>query len=43
LKDPKTEEYNFTPYLENIIQPANINFDALPAYITSSKDNVSNK
>ncbi|KAG0945816.1 hypothetical protein G6F57_002929 [Rhizopus arrhizus] len=39
LKDPKTEEYNFTPYLENIIQPANINFDALPAYITSSKDN----
>ncbi|KAG1177788.1 hypothetical protein G6F70_003021 [Rhizopus microsporus] len=39
LKDPVTHKYNFTPYLEFITQPANINFDALPPYITSSKDN----
>ncbi|KAI9245575.1 mitochondrial protein Pet127-domain-containing protein [Sporodiniella umbellata] len=38
LRDPKTKEYNFSPYLENIVQPSSVNFDALSPYITSSKD-----
>ncbi|KAI7861351.1 mitochondrial protein Pet127 [Spinellus fusiger] len=38
LQDPTTKEYNFNPFLEYITQPADFNYDALRAYITSSKD-----
>ncbi|KAI8987034.1 mitochondrial protein Pet127-domain-containing protein [Pilobolus umbonatus] len=39
LKNPKTKSFNFTPFLENITQPIDFNFEALQPYITSSKDN----
>ncbi|KAI8065385.1 mitochondrial protein Pet127-domain-containing protein [Gilbertella persicaria] len=38
LKDPRTKYFNFTPYLENITQPFEFDYDALQSYITSSKD-----
>ncbi|OBZ86925.1 hypothetical protein A0J61_05020 [Choanephora cucurbitarum] len=38
LKDPRTKHFNFTPYLENITQPFEFDYDALQSYITSSKD-----
>ncbi|KAL0074325.1 mitochondrial protein Pet127-domain-containing protein [Phycomyces blakesleeanus] len=38
LKDPRTKQYNFTPFLENITQPSEFNYDAMQPYITSSKD-----
>ncbi|KAI8968018.1 mitochondrial protein Pet127-domain-containing protein [Mycotypha africana] len=38
FKDPRTKEYNFTPYLEAITQPSDFNYDAITPYITSSKD-----
>ncbi|KAI9010417.1 mitochondrial protein Pet127-domain-containing protein [Phycomyces nitens] len=38
LKDPRTKHYNFTPFLENITQPSEFNYDAIQPYITSSKD-----
>lgn len=40
LKDPRTKKFNFTPYLENITQPVDFDYDALAPYITSSRDNV---
>ncbi|KAI7877079.1 mitochondrial protein Pet127-domain-containing protein [Mucor mucedo] len=39
LKDPRTKEFNFTPYLENITQPVDFDYEALTPYITSSRDN----
>ncbi|CAO3618390.1 unnamed protein product [Mucor fragilis] len=38
LRDPKTKVYNFTPYLEDITQPLDFDYDSLQPYITSSKD-----
>ncbi|KAI7897550.1 mitochondrial protein Pet127-domain-containing protein [Cokeromyces recurvatus] len=38
LKDPRTNHYNFTPFLENITQPKNFDFETIKPYITSSKD-----
>lgn len=40
LRDPKTKAYNFTPYLEDITQPLDFDYDSLQPYITSSKDTV---
>lgn len=40
LRDPKTKVYNFTPYLEDITQPLDFDYDSLQPYITSSKDTV---
>ncbi|KAI9252762.1 mitochondrial protein Pet127-domain-containing protein [Helicostylum pulchrum] len=39
LKDPRTKKFNFTPYLENITQPVDFDYEALAPYITSSRDN----
>ncbi|KAI8140506.1 mitochondrial protein Pet127-domain-containing protein [Fennellomyces sp. T-0311] len=38
LKDPRTQKYNFTPFLEYITQPTEFDYDMLAPYITSSKD-----
>ncbi|KAJ1675827.1 hypothetical protein EV182_000482 [Spiromyces aspiralis] len=38
LKDPRTEVYNFDPFLEHITQPDEFDYDKLAPYITSSKD-----
>ncbi|KAI9482619.1 mitochondrial protein Pet127-domain-containing protein [Zychaea mexicana] len=38
LKDPRTREFNFTPFLEYTTQPANFDYDMLTPYKTSSKD-----
>ncbi|KAI9475565.1 MAG: mitochondrial protein Pet127-domain-containing protein [Benjaminiella poitrasii] len=38
LKDPRTNHFNFTPFLENITQPDDFDFEAIKPYITSSKD-----
>lgn len=41
LKDPRTKHFNFTPFLEDITQPSDFDYEALAPYITSSRDNVS--
>ncbi|KAK0536498.1 hypothetical protein OC835_002005 [Tilletia horrida] len=38
LRDPRTGIYNFSPSLRNILDPDLFDYDALPAYITSSQD-----
>ncbi|KAJ8652122.1 hypothetical protein O0I10_012273, partial [Lichtheimia ornata] len=38
LKDPRTQTYNFTPFLENITPPAEFDYDAIGPYITPSQD-----
>ena len=38
LQDPRSRVYNFDPYLEKIMPVTEFDFDALNAYITSSKD-----
>ncbi|KAI8579361.1 hypothetical protein K450DRAFT_242879 [Umbelopsis ramanniana AG] len=38
LQDPRTKVYNFTPFLQNITQPKDFDYDALAPYITSSRD-----
>ncbi|KAJ3049713.1 hypothetical protein HK097_009318 [Rhizophlyctis rosea] len=38
LKDPDTGQYNFDPYLQDIMQPEDFDFDTLPPYITASQD-----
>ncbi|KAF9103932.1 hypothetical protein BGX27_010311 [Mortierella sp. AM989] len=38
LQDPRSSVYNFDPYLRSICQPENFDYDALPAYKTSSLD-----
>ncbi|KAJ3296782.1 hypothetical protein HK104_001198 [Borealophlyctis nickersoniae] len=40
LQDPKTNEFNFDPWLKDILQPEKFNFDALPRYITASADDT---
>lgn len=39
LKDPRTKQFNFTPFLEDITQPGDFDYEALTPYITSSRDN----
>ncbi|KAJ1898423.1 hypothetical protein LPJ66_002762 [Kickxella alabastrina] len=38
LEDPHSGVYNFDPYIRNITQPAEFDYDKLTPYITSSKD-----
>ncbi|KAF9939703.1 hypothetical protein BGZ67_009056 [Mortierella alpina] len=38
LQDPRSSVFNFDPYLRSICQPENFDYDALPAYRTSSLD-----
>ncbi|KAJ2904004.1 hypothetical protein GGI21_004356, partial [Coemansia aciculifera] len=38
LQDPHSGVYNFDPYIRNITQPAEFDYDKLTPYITSSKD-----
>ncbi|KAK3820372.1 MAG: mitochondrial protein Pet127-domain-containing protein [Benniella sp.] len=38
LQDPRSLVYNFDPYLRSICPPDNFDYDALPAYRTSSLD-----
>ncbi|KAJ2691768.1 hypothetical protein H4R19_006292, partial [Coemansia spiralis] len=38
LQDPNSGVYNFDPYIRNITQPVDFDFDKLTPYITSSKD-----
>ncbi|PKY05824.1 Pet127-domain-containing protein [Aspergillus campestris IBT 28561] len=38
LRDPRSRVYNFDPYLGAIMPVSEFDFDALKAYITSSKD-----
>ncbi|KAJ2490115.1 hypothetical protein IWW47_005184, partial [Coemansia sp. RSA 2052] len=38
LQDPHSGVYNFDPYIRNITQPADFDYDKLTPYITSSKD-----
>ncbi|KAJ1940767.1 hypothetical protein FBU59_003709, partial [Linderina macrospora] len=38
LQDPHSHVYNFDPYIRNITQPAEFDYDKLTPYITSSKD-----
>ncbi|KAJ2884874.1 hypothetical protein H4R27_001779 [Coemansia aciculifera] len=40
LQDPHSGVYNFDPYIRNITQPADFDYDKLTPYITSSKDNT---
>ncbi|KAI7886803.1 Pet127-domain-containing protein [Lichtheimia hyalospora FSU 10163] len=41
LKDPRTQVYNFTSFLENITQPAEFDYDSIGPYITPSQDEAS--
>ncbi|KAK6203900.1 hypothetical protein LQW54_008707 [Pestalotiopsis sp. IQ-011] len=38
LQDPRSKVFNFDPYLANIMPIKEFDFDALKAYVTSSKD-----
>ncbi|KAJ2721713.1 hypothetical protein GGI07_003769 [Coemansia sp. Benny D115] len=38
LEDPYSGVYNFSPYIRNITQPSDFDYDKLTPYITSSKD-----
>ncbi|KAJ1728949.1 hypothetical protein LPJ61_003768, partial [Coemansia biformis] len=38
LQDPNSSVYNFDPYIRNITQPVDFDYDKLTPYITSSKD-----
>ncbi|KAJ1960188.1 hypothetical protein GGI12_003937 [Dipsacomyces acuminosporus] len=38
LQDPHSGVYNFDPYIRNITQPEDFDYDKLTPYITSSKD-----
>ncbi|KAJ2557221.1 hypothetical protein EV175_001478 [Coemansia sp. RSA 1933] len=38
LQDPYSGVYNFNPYIRNITQPEEFDYDKLTPYITSSKD-----
>ncbi|KAF9543758.1 hypothetical protein EC957_000453 [Mortierella hygrophila] len=38
LQDPRSSVFNFDPYLRSICQPKDFDYDALPAYKTSSMD-----
>lgn len=41
LKDPRTNVYNFDPYLENVTQPDEFEFSLLNDFVPASKDPVS--
>ncbi|KAK8171522.1 mitochondrial protein Pet127-domain-containing protein [Phyllosticta citrichinensis] len=38
LQDPRTQVFNFDPYLSNVMPVAEFNFNSLGEYITSSRD-----
>lgn len=38
LQDPRSQVYNFDPYLQTIMPPSEFDFSALKEYITSSRD-----
>ncbi|KAI9677654.1 MAG: hypothetical protein M1817_006609 [Caeruleum heppii] len=38
LQDPRSRVFNFDPYLQNVMKVADFDFNALKAYITSSRD-----
>ncbi|KAG0173394.1 hypothetical protein DFQ29_007973 [Apophysomyces sp. BC1021] len=38
IKDPRTDHYNFTSYLEDITQPTDFDYDALLPYTCPSED-----
>jgi len=40
LQDPRTRVFNFDPYLSEIMPISEFDFNALKAYVTSSKDNT---
>ncbi|KAJ3086008.1 hypothetical protein HK102_013603 [Quaeritorhiza haematococci] len=40
LKDPRTNVYNFDPWLKNIDQPADFDYSALPEYIPAAQDSA---
>lgn len=40
LQDPRSNVYNFDPYLQTITPVKDFNFDALTQYITSSRDST---
>jgi hypothetical protein len=41
LQDPHSGVYNFSPYLENIVQPDEVDMSKFPDYTPASKDAVS--
>ncbi|KAJ3015056.1 hypothetical protein HKX48_004799 [Thoreauomyces humboldtii] len=38
LQDPDSGVYNFDPYLKDIVQPEDFNYEALPGYMIASED-----
>ncbi|KAI9098082.1 mitochondrial protein Pet127-domain-containing protein [Phlyctochytrium arcticum] len=40
LQDPETKTFNYDPWLKNVLQPENFNFDALPAFNPSGTDEL---
>ncbi|KAG2174860.1 hypothetical protein INT43_005922 [Umbelopsis isabellina] len=38
LQDQRTKVFNFTPFLQNITQPKDFDYEAIAPYITSSRD-----
>lgn len=38
LRDPRTDVFNFSPSLQDLVTPDEFNFAALPEYMTSSRD-----
>lgn len=38
FKDPRTQHYNFTPYLENIVKYEDFDFNRILSFVTVSKD-----
>ncbi|KAI8607493.1 mitochondrial protein Pet127-domain-containing protein, partial [Chytriomyces sp. MP71] len=42
LKDPRTDTFNFDPFLETVTKPEDFNFDALPPYKIASADEILN-
>lgn len=43
LRDPRTNVYNFDPFLRNISQPDEFNFDSIPKFIPPSQDKTLHK
>lgn len=38
LRDPRTNVYNYDPFLRNICQPDEFNFDSIPKFVPPSQD-----
>lgn len=38
LRDPRTNVYNYDPFLRNICQPDEFNFDSIPRFVPPSQD-----